>query len=127
MARKNLSGKGKFTYNHKDDVLLFKILDRDYDYSVEFKNFVADVDVDGFVSGIRIFDASKVFGMAKYALRSIKNWTFEVSIEKNMVTIKFNFIAEIRNKDISLQNFSQQLTSMETHNLMEAFVRCAEA
>ena len=56
----NAIGKGQLLYDSKHDILTFKIKDRDYKMSVEFQNFTIDIDTENFVTGIRIFDASKV-------------------------------------------------------------------
>ena len=61
----------KFIYDYKEDILLFRITGRNYSKSVELQNLVADIDEEGFVTGIRIFDASKVFGVDKNSLKNL--------------------------------------------------------
>lgn len=126
----NAQGKGEFIYNYRNDVLTFRIRDRNYRKSVEFQNFVVDIDEEDFVTGMRIFDASKVFGIDKYILRDIANGEFKASIENGVITITLKFVGRIRNKLIPImgekQNFTQQITtpvSAESH-LKDSSVAC---
>ena len=130
MAGKHLdgTGKGEFSYDFNNDILMFKIKDRDYKISAEFQNFVADIDTEGFVTGIRVFDASKVFGVDKYTLKSIVKWRFETFVEKGMITIRLSFAGQLRNKEVPVENFTQQLTSsLNGYNLTDSSVKCAVA
>ncbi|MDP3640476.1 MAG: DUF2283 domain-containing protein [Nanoarchaeota archaeon] len=130
MEEKHLdgTGKGEFLYDFSNDILLFKVKDRAYTISAEFQNFVADIDVEGFVTGVRIFDASKVFGIDKYTLKNIVNWGFKAIIEKGMITIRLTFVGKVRNKEVPIENFTQQLTtSLNGYNLTDSSVECAIA
>jgi len=114
-------GRGEFTYDFKYDVLYFKIKDRTYKKSVEFQNFVADIDDEDFVTGMRVFDASKVFGIDKYALKNITYMEFESNVENNVITIRCRFVCKIRNKPVP-ENFTQQLTQKATIALADSSV-----
>lgn len=98
MKTLNAPGKGEVKYDHRNDVLLFKIRDRDYSISMDFGNLVADLDKEGFITGLRIFDASKVFEMHKLALNGIKNFEFKTKVENKVVTIQLRFTSTLRNK-----------------------------
>ena len=37
-------GKGEYTYDYLNDILLFKIKDRDYLKSLDFDNLIVDID-----------------------------------------------------------------------------------
>ncbi len=111
-------GKGAFLYDYKYDILTFKIKDRDYKMSVEFQNFVVDIDKENFITGIRIFDASKVSGMDKLVLKNMKRGEFRASIQNNVITVRLNFVGILRNKLIPFipffsekENFTQQFTA----------------
>jgi hypothetical protein len=122
------TGKGEFLYDFNSDILMFKIKDRNYKISAEFQNFVADVDTEGFVTGIRVFDASKVFGVDKYTLRHIIKWRFDTLVENGMITIRLSFVGQVRNKEVPVENFTQQLTSsLNGHDLIDSSVECVEA
>jgi hypothetical protein len=102
-------GMGEFSYDYKNDLIIFKTKNRNYKKSVEFQNFIADIDEEGFVTGMRIFDASKVFGLDKYALKNITYMEFTSNVENNVITITCKFISKIRNK-LSPEHFTQHLT-----------------
>ena len=130
MAEKHLdgTGKGEFLYDFTNDILMFKVKDRDYKISAEFQNFVADIDTEGFVTGIRVFDASRVFGIDKYTLKNIVKWRFDAFIEEGMITIRLNFVGKVRNKEVPVENFTQQLTtSLNGYNLTNSSVECIVA
>ncbi|MBW2969424.1 DUF2283 domain-containing protein, partial [Candidatus Woesearchaeota archaeon] len=67
-------------YDYKYDILTFKMKNRNYKKSIEFQNFVIDIDNKNFVTGIRIFDASKVFNTDKYVLKNIIKGDFKANI-----------------------------------------------
>lgn len=124
----NGTGKGEFLYDFNQDILMFKVKDRDYKISAEFQNFVADIDTEGFVTGVRIFDASKVFGMDKFTLKNIIHWGFKAIIDSGMITIRLTFAGKVRNKEIPIENFTQQLTtSLNGYNLIDSSVECGIA
>ena len=106
-------GKGECLYDFKYDILTFKVKNQNYKISIEFQNLVIDINENDFITGIRLMDASKMFGVSKYILKNIKSAGFKASIEKNMVHITLKFITTMRNKTITLpsekQNFLQQL------------------
>ncbi len=122
----NGTGKGEFVYDADHDILLFKLKDRDYKMSTEFQNFVADIDEEGFVTGIRIFDTSKVFDVGKDILRNITRWEFKASVENNTLTITFRFISKGQDLEIPIEKFTQQMsTPLNGHHLADSSVECA--
>ncbi len=108
------TGKGEFIYDYKYDTLMFKIKERDYKMSIELQNFVLDIDKERFITGIRIFDASKVFGINKYILKNIVQGEFKTSVDNNIITVTLKFVGKRRNKIIPMitekENFTQQIT-----------------
>lgn len=103
-------GKGEYVYDYKNDIMIFRIKDRDYVGSLEFENLVVDIDTEGFITGLRIFDASKIFNFSKVALHSIKQFEFNSDVEDKIINIKLSFNAILRNKPILMagQNFNRQ-------------------
>lgn len=93
-------GKGEYKYDYRNDILLFKIKNREYLKSIDFDNFTLDIDTEGFITGIRVFDASKVFGLTKIALNNIKNFEFNTSAENKVITIQLKFMSVLRNKPV---------------------------
>ena len=96
----NAKGNGESDYDYINDILFFKIKDRGYHKSIEFEDIVLDIDKEGFITGIQIFDASEVFKLSKEALREIKKWAFEIKIENNTINIHLIFKVNSRNKII---------------------------
>src|SRR3990167_3612289 len=115
------TGKGEFIYDFQQDILMFKIQDRNYKLSVELQNFVADIDEEGFVTGVRIFDASKVFGVDKYSLKNITSMEFRSDVENNVITITCTFTSKVRNKPVPKQ-FTQQLTQAAPMHLADSSI-----
>lgn len=131
MKKKHLNAKGEVIYDYRDDILNFKVKNRDYKRSIEFQNFVADIDVEGFITGVRILDASKVFGIDKYVLKNIVHCDFSASIDNNVITIVMKFVGKRRNRIIPLlskeENFTQQITTPlgARTRLADSYVKCS--
>ena len=100
MKGKSLEVKGEMDYDFVNDVLFFKIEDREYDFSLEFQNMVIDVDEEEFNTGIQIFEASKFLEIDKSNLKQIPRWKFEAKITGNIVEIRLFYQIEIRNRII---------------------------
>ncbi len=119
-------GKGEFLYDYKHDILTFKIKDRDYKMSVEFQNFIIDIDTEDFVTGIRILDASKVSGLNKIVFQNMMSGKFEASIQDNIISVRINFVGVFRNKLKSLfpekENFTQQFSVPSNENFADSIV-----
>ncbi|MBI4146144.1 DUF2283 domain-containing protein [Candidatus Woesearchaeota archaeon] len=94
----NAKGKGVFDYDYKQDTLFFKIKDREYAKSIDFDEIVIDIDKEDYITGIQIFNASKIFKLDKKELRNIKYFEFDTRVEHNTISIRllFNYIR--RNK-----------------------------
>ncbi|MFX1453073.1 MAG: DUF2283 domain-containing protein [Promethearchaeota archaeon] len=96
-------GKGEYRYDYSNDIMLFKIRDRDYLKSIDFGNLIVDIDKDGFITGLRIFDASQVFQLSKLALNNLKGFEFHTRVEDKVITIQLRFTAVMRNKPVIKQ------------------------
>ena len=44
MKMKHLEAEGEMDYDFANDILFFKVKDRDYNFSLEFQNMVIDID-----------------------------------------------------------------------------------
>lgn len=96
-------GKGEQIYDFDNDILTFKVKDREYDKSIDFDNFVIDLDTEGYIIGIRIFDASKVFKIKKFGLKNINSFEFNSSIKDKIITVQLKFMYVLRNRQIAIQ------------------------
>jgi uncharacterized protein YuzE len=97
---KHLEAKGEMDYDYVNDILFFKVKDREYGFSLEFQNMVIDVDDEKFIVGIQIFDASEFLGISKFDLRSIPKWKFNARISNGMIELRLFYKINIRNKII---------------------------
>ena len=95
---RKLTGEGEFDYDLANDILFFKVKNREYSYSMELSNYVIDIDSEEFVVGMQIFDASTLFNLGKEVLKSVKNWRLEATIKNNIIQVKVFFDTVIRNK-----------------------------
>ncbi len=96
--KRHLQGKGEMDYDFVNDILFFKVKNREYDFSLEFQNMVVDIDEDRYIVGIQIFDASKFFRVDKIYLRQIPKWKFEAKIEENTIELRLFYEVMIRNQ-----------------------------
>lgn len=98
---RHLEAEGEMDYDYANDILLFKVKDREYDYSIEFKNMVVDIDSEQFIVGIQIFDASQFLKIGKEHLRKITNWQFKAKLENNEFRIDLYYQVIVRNQTIN--------------------------
>ena len=69
---KKVKGKGEVDYDYKHDILFFKVKNREYTKSIELlDNLVVDVDKEGFLTGIQIFDAAEYLNIDKKILLNL--------------------------------------------------------
>ena len=106
-------GNGEVDYDYVHDIILFKIKEREYFKSIEFEDIVLDIDKEGFITGIQIFNASNMFKVEKESLKEIKNWNFEIKVEDNVIFVQLAFEIIKRNKVIErVQNIIRKSPSI---------------
>ena len=98
MKPRYLKAKGEMDYDYVNDILFFKIKNREYDFSIEFQNMVIDIDEEKFIVGIQIFEASKFLRMSKVNLREIPKWRFNSKLENNTIEIRLDYQLKVRNR-----------------------------
>jgi len=101
MKGKHLEAEGEMDYDFVNDILFFKVADREYDYSIEFQNMVVDIDSDKFIVGIQILDASKFLRIDKAHLRKISKWRFEAKLQDKEFRIDLNYQVIVRNQVVN--------------------------
>lgn len=97
---KHLEAEGEMDYDYVNDILFFKLKDREYDFSLEFHSMVIDVDKEKFITGIQIFNASEFLDISKHNLRTIPKWQFKSKINQGVIEIRLFYQIMIRNKII---------------------------
>jgi len=98
--KKLLNARGEADYDFENDILFFKVKNREYEMSVELDRFAIDIDDKNFVVGMQIFDASKFLDMPKDFLRTIKRWAFQATVAENRLEIRLMFQVLFRNRVI---------------------------
>ena len=113
----NAQGKGELDYDYANDILFFKVKDRNYDHSLELEDLVLDIDDEGFITGVQMFDASKTFNIDKDALMNIRNWEFKLKAEDKVIYLQLNFNILVRNQVIERgQNLIRESASLLTNS-----------
>ncbi|MBR9675706.1 DUF2283 domain-containing protein [Candidatus Woesearchaeota archaeon] len=98
--------EGEVDYDYKNDILFFKTKNMDYDKSIEMDNIILDIDSEGLIVGIQIFEASKFLRMNKLSLREILHWEFGTKVDKikegvkelTKIEIRLTFKVKVRNQ-----------------------------
>lgn len=103
LPARRLAGKGEWDYDYVNDILFFKIKDREYVRSIQMDRFAVDVDVENFIVGIQIFDASEFLRTPKIALKNVGQWRFTAAVDDNRLEVRIDFVAIVRNKKIRQQ------------------------
>ena len=122
----NAKGKGEQIYDFVNDILTFKVKEREYDKSIDFDNFVIDFDTEGYIIGMRIFDASKILNIKKFGLRNITNFEFNSNIENKVISIQLKFMCILRNKQIIKQG-QDFIREALNSNINDSEVLCSVA
>lgn len=114
---KHLEAKGEMDYDYTNDILFFKVKNRDYNHSIELEDIVLDVDQEGYITGLQIFGASKMFNVDKEALKNIKRWEFKVRVEEKVIFVQLMFKILRRNKVVECgQNLIRETSSLLTNS-----------
>ncbi len=109
-------GNGEVDYDEENDILFFKIKNREYAKSIELNDLVLDVDAEGFVTGLQIFDASKLFHLDPESLQDVQRWEFHIKVENKVVSVQLTFDLQKDNKIIERgQNLVRESALLE-HN-----------
>ena len=115
-------GKGEMDYDYSNDILFFKVKEREYDRSIELEDVVLDIDKEGYITGIQIFGASKMFNVEKDTLRNVQKWEFKVKTEGKVISVQLMFEMLRRNKVVERgQNLVREASSL----LTDSEVMCA--
>jgi len=100
IKERTLEAEGEMDYDYVNDILFFKVKNREYDFSLEFQNMVIDIDEEKFIVGIQIFDASMFLGISKINLKEIPKWQFKARINQGLIELRLFYQICIRNKII---------------------------
>jgi len=102
---------GTADYDYKYDILFFKAKGREYVRSIELMNVVLDVDSEGVIVGIQIFDASSFLNVSKNRLMDIPKWRFQVTVATGKVEVRLAFQVKVRNRIVEKNPIITEPTS----------------
>ncbi len=108
-------GKGEFSYDKENDIIFFKIKDRNYFKSLEFDELVVDLDSKDFIIGLRIFEASRLLKIDKDRIESLHKFEFNAKVEAGLVKIQLRFILD--NPELNyMQDFVREILDTEIND-----------
>ena len=119
----NAKGNGEMNYDYSNDILFFKVKDRIYDRSIELEDIVLDIDNEGYITGIQIFGASKMFSVDKNTLRNVQKWEFKVRIEGRIISVQLMF--EMLRRNILVERGQNLVRELSSSLLTNSEVMCA--
>jgi uncharacterized protein YuzE len=93
--------EGEVDYDYKRDILFFKTKNKEYAQSIEMDNIILDIDTEGLIVGMQLFEASTFLRISKTALREIPHWEFITKVEnegETKIEIRLAFSIKMRNK-----------------------------
>jgi len=117
----NATGKGEMDYDFENDILFFKVKDREYGHSLELEDIIVDIDTDGFVTGVQIFGASELFNTEKEELKHLNRWEFRINTEGKTISVQLTF--EVLRKDKIIER-GQNVIRESSSFLTDSEVRC---
>ncbi|MBU2652471.1 MAG: DUF2283 domain-containing protein [Bacteroidetes bacterium] len=97
---KSLNKVGQFDYDYANDILFFKVKDREYSHSVELSSLVIDFDEENFIVGLQIMNASEVFQLSKKILLGVSGFNMQAKIVDGAIQINLSFGMVERNKQM---------------------------
>lgn len=121
-SKGNDKENGEVDYDPENDILFFKLKGREYSKSIELDDLVVDLDQEGLVSGLQIFDAGQQFNLDVGALQNIHHWNFHVKVENKVITIQLTFELE---KDDRIVERGQNVIRESALLARDSEVRCA--
>ena len=110
----NATKQGESDYDPENDLFIIRIKNRDYLKSIDYDDIIIDLDKELYITGIRIFAASKKFRLSKKTLSSLRSLEFNAKIEDNTISIVLKI-------STSVLNFSRELIH---NNINDSSVFC---
>lgn len=120
MKTKN-KNKGEMDYDYENDILYFKVSNKDYYKSLELDNIVVDFDQNNLITGLQIFNASDFLNIDKEQLVKIPNWS--VNITTNDGKLEINLVIKIVDNNKILEKNPIIVKYLET-NIPNSNVMC---
>ncbi len=94
-------GNSKISYDLEEDILSLS-RERKIQASIEIGDFIIDVDMNGFVAGIEILNASKNLNLSEEQLTKLEQASMHVTYKPNYVYILLIMKWKDGERDISI-------------------------
>ena len=94
----NMIETNKKDYDYENDSLFFFIKGAEYSHSLNLDNIILDFNTDQSLKGVEILNASKKFGVSKYALKSLHKMDLDLDISDEKIELKISLVLIKRNK-----------------------------
>lgn len=97
---KFLNKVGEFDYDFRNDIIFFKVKNREYSHSIELSSLIIDFDKEDFIVGLQIINASEIFQISKHILRDVNGFNMQARINEGVIQINLSFNMISRSKKI---------------------------
>jgi uncharacterized protein YuzE len=91
----------KIIYDNEEDIL-FLSKKRTVRASINIGDFIVDIDMNGFVSGIEILDASKTLKLKKSLLKDLSEASMAVTYKPDYLLINLILMFNEKEKEVAI-------------------------
>ena len=102
----------RYRYDATYDTLSYRLDRGRYAKSIEFGDIVLDIGEDGTVVGIRIFEASQLFGLEREHLVRVRDFRFSVERSSGVVSLNVSFVPLADGEPLLRQRLIRELPSV---------------
>ncbi|MBN1193835.1 MAG: DUF2283 domain-containing protein [Methanomicrobiaceae archaeon] len=85
-------------YDFENDSLYLFVKGAKYVHSLNLDNVIIDIGEENFIKGVEILNASKRFGVSKYALMKPREIEVQIDVSNEKIELNIQLTLEIRNK-----------------------------
>ncbi|WAI01104.1 DUF2283 domain-containing protein [Methanogenium organophilum] len=85
-------------YDYENDSLFLFLKGAEYSHSLNLDNIIIDFGEGNYIKGVEIQNASKKFGVSKYALKNPHEVDVELNVSDEKIELKIRLTLRIRNK-----------------------------
>ena len=105
-------------YDFRNDSLFLKKRQTEYGESLDFGDFIIDIDKKREVCGIEILNASKYFKLEKFQIKKIRSGFIKIEITQERLILDFSCKYEYRNKEIEKNLIYNDINTLINQNIL---------
>ncbi|KAF1078390.1 DUF2283 domain-containing protein [Methanogenium sp. MK-MG] len=87
-------------YDYENDSLFLFTKGAEHKHSLVIDNIIIDFGEGNYIKGVEIQNASKRFGVSKYALTKFRQINVNLNVSSEKLELNITLILEIRNKNL---------------------------